>query len=149
MSTILSMPERGKCQGEKLSRKGQGDLEVGWGRSSMSNGVIRGRLTEVMFEQRPEERKRPRHTGPWRKRIPDRKNSKYNGSEAHPHLGCSGKSKEAGEAGVQRAWERVLENKVREVMVGTDGTLSHRKALDFSEREKQLLDRAEWRRILI
>lgn len=28
-------------------------------------------------------------------------------------------------------------------------TMSHRKAGDFSEREKKLLDSAEWRRILI
>lgn len=37
------------------------------------------------------------------------------------YLGCLGESKEAGEAGVKWALERVLENKVREVMgVGAD-----------------------------
>lgn len=58
------------------------------------------------------------------KRIPDRRNSEYKGSEAEIRLGCLKKSKEAGgEAKVQWAWERVLQSKVREVMVGADCAL--------------------------
>ena len=67
----------------------------------MLNGTIRGRLTEVKFEQRPEESKGPSHAAPWGRRVPDRGSSKCKGREAGMYLGCLGKSKEAGEAGVK------------------------------------------------
>lgn len=57
----------------------------------MSNGMIGGRLTEVMFEQRPAKTKVLSHTTTWGKRIPHRANS--NVPEAGTCLRCLGKSK--------------------------------------------------------
>lgn len=37
----------------------------------MLNEMIKGRLTEVVFEQRQEQSKRPNHTATWGKRITD------------------------------------------------------------------------------
>lgn len=67
----------------------------------MLNGMIRGKLTDVTFEQRPEESKRPSSAATWGKRIPDRGKSKCKGPEAETCVGGLGKSKEAGEAGVK------------------------------------------------
>lgn len=48
-------------------------LGEGQGRGSMLNEMIKGRLTEVMFEQRQKQSKRPNHTATWGKRITDSK----------------------------------------------------------------------------
>lgn len=69
-----------------------------WGRGSMLNEMIKGRLTEVMFEQRQEQSKRPNYTATWGKRITDSK-CKDPDSETFPW--CLEKTKEAGELGVK------------------------------------------------
>lgn len=60
--------------------------------------MVKGRLTEMMFEQRQEQSKRPNHTATWGKRITDRQR-KDPGSETLPWR--LEKIKEAGEFGVK------------------------------------------------
>lgn len=139
MSKIFSLLEESKCQGEKWrqergieragSRVGK-RLNVKWNDQRRAHWLT--------FEQRPEESKRPSSSATWGKRIPDRGNRKCKGPEAETWVGGLGKSKEAEEAGGKRAWERVLENKIGEVMVGVDCALRVIvRLLTFPLREKR------------
>lgn len=67
----------------------------------MLNEVIKGRLTEMMFEQRLGGSKRPNNTATRGKRIPDKRNSKCKDPESETFLRCLEKSKEAGKHGVK------------------------------------------------